>query len=121
MLPPRIGDLGLRGLWDLKLDPDHTGWLVGAGGWLLGSVRAIASVWALVGGGSVGTHPDGAGHGVPQAQAVGAAAAQGRFLSGIREAPVFCVVPLCLTAAGCFVLFIYGDALYRLLEPMVGR
>ena len=36
---------------------------------------------------------------------------------GIREAPLLCVVPLCLTAAGCLVLFLYGDALYEMLLP----
>jgi multicomponent Na+:H+ antiporter subunit D len=35
-----------------------------------------------------------------------------------REAPLFCVVPLCITAAGCVLLFFYADALYLLLEPI---
>ena len=39
---------------------------------------------------------------------------------GIREAPIFCVVPLCLTAAGCLVLFFYADGIYALLAPIVG-
>jgi multicomponent Na+:H+ antiporter subunit D len=38
--------------------------------------------------------------------------------SGLREAPLFCVVPLCLTAAGTLLLFLYADALYLLLEPI---
>ncbi len=33
----------------------------------------------------------------------------------IEEAPLFCVVPLCLTAAGCILLFIFGDALDHLI------
>jgi len=36
----------------------------------------------------------------------------------IREAPVFCLVPLCLTAAGCVLLFFYADSLYALLRPI---
>jgi len=36
----------------------------------------------------------------------------------IREAPVFCLVPLCLTAVGCVVLFFYADSLYALLRPI---
>jgi multicomponent Na+:H+ antiporter subunit D len=37
----------------------------------------------------------------------------------VREAPLFCVVPLCVTAAGCLVLFFYAEDLYRLLTPLV--
>jgi multicomponent Na+:H+ antiporter subunit D len=38
----------------------------------------------------------------------------------IKEAPLFCVVPLCLTAAGCVVLFFFADEIYRLLKPIAG-
>ena len=38
---------------------------------------------------------------------------------GFKEAPLFCLVPLCLTAFGCLVLFFYADALYVLLQPVV--
>ncbi|MDQ5911167.1 MAG: multicomponent Na+:H+ antiporter subunit [Pseudomonadota bacterium] len=38
--------------------------------------------------------------------------------AGIREAPLACVVPLCLTAFGCVLLFFYADALYTLLAPI---
>jgi len=37
---------------------------------------------------------------------------------GIREAPLSCVVPLCITATGCVLLFFYADALYALLLPI---
>ena len=37
----------------------------------------------------------------------------------IREAPLFCLVPLSFTAAGCVALFFYADQIFRLLEPMV--
>ena len=36
----------------------------------------------------------------------------------ISEAPLLCVVPLCLTAAGCVLLFFHADALYALLSPI---
>ena len=39
---------------------------------------------------------------------------------GVREAPLFCVAPLCLTALACLVLFFYADDVYRLLAPIVG-
>ena len=34
----------------------------------------------------------------------------------IEEAPLFCVVPLCITATGCLLLFIFGDALDHLIS-----
>jgi multicomponent Na+:H+ antiporter subunit D len=37
----------------------------------------------------------------------------------VREAPLFCVLPLSLTAAGCVALFFYADEIYRLLLPLV--
>jgi multicomponent Na+:H+ antiporter subunit D len=37
---------------------------------------------------------------------------------GIQEAPVFCVIPLSLTAVGCLLLFFFADALYALLLPI---
>ena len=38
----------------------------------------------------------------------------------IKEAPLFCVVPLCVTAAGCVALFFFADEIYRLLLPIAG-
>ena len=53
------------------------------------------------------------------ARPLGAAAAPGPPpAGGIREAPLFCVVPLCVTAAGCVGLFLSADAIYRLLAPI---
>ncbi len=37
---------------------------------------------------------------------------------GLREAPLFCVVPLCVTAAGCVALFFFANDVYRLLAPI---
>ncbi len=37
----------------------------------------------------------------------------------IKEAPMFCLVALCLTAAGSVLLFFYADHLYRFLSPIV--
>jgi len=38
--------------------------------------------------------------------------------SQIQEAPLACVVPLCITAFGCILLFFYADAVYELLLPI---
>ena len=35
---------------------------------------------------------------------------------GIHEAPAFCVVPLCLTAAGCIALFFFAGPVYPLIQ-----
>ncbi|HSR72055.1 MAG TPA: proton-conducting transporter membrane subunit, partial [Kiloniellales bacterium] len=51
-----------------------------------------------------------------QPAAAGAAASP---RGGIREAPLLCVLPPCITALGCIVLFFYADPVYRLLEPIV--
>ena len=37
----------------------------------------------------------------------------------IKEAPMLCVIPLCITAAGCLALFFFADEIYRLLMPIV--
>lgn len=37
---------------------------------------------------------------------------------GLREAPLFCLVPLCLTALGCIALFFFADPLYQLIAPI---
>jgi len=38
----------------------------------------------------------------------------------IDEAPMLCVVPLCITAFACFLLFLYADYLFFFLKPIVG-
>jgi multicomponent Na+:H+ antiporter subunit D len=38
--------------------------------------------------------------------------------SGIHEAPLFCLVPICITATGSILLFFFADDIYRLLEPI---
>lgn len=37
----------------------------------------------------------------------------------IKEAPLFCVIPLCITAFGCIVLFFYGEGIYNMLMKIV--
>lgn len=36
----------------------------------------------------------------------------------VEEAPLLCVVPLCITAFGCFLLFFLADSLYAFLQPI---
>jgi multicomponent Na+:H+ antiporter subunit D len=37
----------------------------------------------------------------------------------IQEAPMLCVVPLCITSFGCLLLFLYADRLFAFLQPIV--
>lgn len=41
-------------------------------------------------------------------------------ISSVNEAPLLCVVPLCVTASGCLILFFLADAVHQFLEP-IGR
>lgn len=36
----------------------------------------------------------------------------------ISEAPMFCVLPLCATAVGGIILFLFADRIYAVLEPL---
>lgn len=45
--------------------------------------------------------------------------AKGIAWGNLREAPLLCVLPPMLTAAGCFALFFYGGALYQYLLPIL--
>jgi multicomponent Na+:H+ antiporter subunit D len=50
-------------------------------------------------------------------QAVGAAVTPGR--GPIAEAPLLCVLPPCLTALGCLILFFYASDVIDLLKPII--
>jgi len=41
--------------------------------------------------------------------------------SGLQEAPTFCVIAQCFTAFGCLILFLWPDAIFRLLGQLVGQ
>ena len=114
-LPPMGGSWSK---WYLMLGAADTGQLIMIGVLMVSSLLNVAYLLPIVGRGFFASATATDGHGAPQAQSAGAAAVPGSAVSGIREAPMFCVVPLCLTAAGCIVLFLYADALYRLLEPI---
>lgn len=36
----------------------------------------------------------------------------------VEEAPLLCVLPLCVTAFGCLILFFFADSLFDFLEPI---
>jgi multicomponent Na+:H+ antiporter subunit D len=99
-----IGLPPFGGLWSkyyLMLGAVDRGQLVFAGALMISSLLNIAYLLPVVARGYFAP-PDG--------EAGGATA--------IREAPVFCLVPLCLTAVGCVLLFFFADSLYALLRPI---
>lgn len=38
--------------------------------------------------------------------------------TSIQEAPLMCLIPLCLTALGGFALFFFADPIYQVLQPL---
>jgi len=44
-----------------------------------------------------------------------------QFKSEIREAPLACLIPILLTAAGCVIIFVYPDPFHALLQQIVRR
>ena len=70
-----------------------------------------------------GGHHDGDGHGDGDGDGDGdveaVSAAQGSWRDRIAEAPLFCLVPLWITALGCIALFVFADELYNMLLPIV--
>lgn len=101
-----IGLPPLGGMWSkyyLSLAAADTGQLVFIAALMISSVLNVAYLMPIV--------------------------ARGFFRSGeaadseteIKEAPVFCVVPLCISALGCIALFFFADDLYNLLLPLAGE
>lgn len=43
---------------------------------------------------------------------------KGGFFGQLQEAPIFCVAPLCLTAAGCIAMFFGAPFVYDLIESI---
>jgi multicomponent Na+:H+ antiporter subunit D len=110
-LPP-LG--GAWGKWYLMLGAAEAGQLVMVAVLMISSLLNVAYLIPIVARGFFLPANE------PQPASAGAAAAPipKGGLGGIREAPMFCVVPLCLTAAGCLALFFFADPIYRLLEPI---
>ncbi len=86
--------------WNLMLGAAQSGHLVFVAVLMLSSLLSLAYLMPVVG---------------------RAFFAAGKDMGGVREAPLFCVVPLCLTALAGPALFFLAPALERLLAPLVGR
>ncbi len=106
-----IGLPPLGGAWSklaLMAAAADTGQIIMIGVLMLSSVLNVAYLLPLVVRGFFAPQP---------ARAPGSGATYDG-LSGIREAPAFCVVPPCLTAFGCILLFFFAEPLRRFLEQI---
>lgn len=107
-LPPLAGTWSK---WYLALGAAETGMLIVVLVYMVSSLLNIAYLMPIVAKGFFRPAPELA------TASAGAAVAPSR--NRIQEAPLFCVLPPCLTALGCFVLFFYADAIIALLRPIV--
>jgi multicomponent Na+:H+ antiporter subunit D len=57
----------------------------------------------------------------PHAGGKAGVSGEGAEAGEVKEAPWACVVPVCLTAAGCVALFLWPDVLIRLAGFMIER
>ena len=107
-LPPFAGTWSK---WYLALAAADTGMVLVIAVYMVSSLLNVAYLMPLVARGFFLP--------APAPQPAGAAVAPGaRF--GIAEAPLLCVIPPCLTALGCVILFFYADEVVDLLRPIVG-
>lgn len=107
-----IGLPPLGGAWSkftLMIAAADTGQIIIIGVLMLSSLLNVAYLLPLVVRGFFAKQP---------AAALGSAATFDTR-SGIREAPALCVIPPCLTAFGCIVLFFLAEPIYRFLELIV--
>ncbi|EDP66231.1 putative NADH-ubiquinone oxidoreductase subunit [alpha proteobacterium BAL199] len=107
-LPPLAG---VWSKWYLAMGAVETGMWIVVAVYMISSLLNVAYLIPVVARGFFRPSPDL----VPQS--VGAAAAPAK--DGVQEAPLLCVLPPCLTAAGCVVLFFYADEVIALLRPIV--
>mgnify|MGYP003700600325 CR=1 FL=1 len=107
-LPPFAG---VWSKWYLAMGAVDTGMWIVVAIYMISSLLNVAYLIPVV---ARGFFKPAAG---PVPQSVGAAAAPAG--GGLQEAPLLCVLPPCLTAAGCIVLFFYADSVVALLRPLV--
>lgn len=112
-LPPMGGSWAK---WYLILGAADAGQLIIIGVLMISSLLNVAYLLPIVGRGFFAGTDGSPAHGA--VHTAGAQVAPASKLRALKEAPLFCVLPPCLTAVGCIALFFYADSLFRLLEPM---
>ncbi len=113
-----VGALSVTGLpplggawskWYMMLGAAETGELLIVAVYMISSLLNVAYLMPIVANAFFAPETG------PAPRSAGAAAAP----TGIREAPLACLVPLCLTALGCVALFFFADRIYAFLTPIV--
>jgi len=118
MLAFLIGALSVAGLppgggtwskWYIALAAAETKHLVVVGALMLSTLLNIAYFMPIVANAWF----------VPRAAKSVGAMATPIEAHGLKEAPLFCLLPLCLTAIGCLVLFVFASDVQTFLAPML--
>ena len=110
-LPPMGGTWSK---WYMALGAANEGLLLVVGVYMVSSLLNVGYLLPLVVRGFFFPPPE-------PARSLGAAAVDEHHTpssGGFAEAPLWCVVPPCLTAVGCIVLFFYADPIYQFLLPL---
>ncbi len=119
MLAFLIGALSVAGLppgggtwskWYIALAAAGTEHLIVVGALMLSTLLNIAYFMPIVARAWFGPRT--------AARSAGAMAAPAAA-NGLKEAPLFCLIPLCLTALGCIALFVFAGELQAFLAPMI--
>jgi len=117
MLAFLVGALSVAGLppgggtwskWHIALAAAETDRLAIVGALMLSTLLNIAYFMPIVARAWFSPRAAGA-TAAPAAQSAG----------GLKEAPLFCLLPLSLTALGCIVLFVFAGELQAFLAPMI--
>lgn len=113
-----IGALSVAGLppgggtwskWYIALAAAETGHLIVVGALMLSTLLNVAYFFPIIANAWF----------VPQtAKSVGAMATPIEA-NGMKEAPLFCLIPLCFTALGCIALFVFAGEIETFLAPMI--
>ena len=127
-----LGSLSVIGLppfggswskWYLALGAADAGYIVIVAVLMISSLLNVAYLLPVVGRAFFLPAPEAEAATAPAHDgSVGAAAGgKAKGLGSLREAPVFCVVALTVTAVGSFVVFFFADRIYDLLSPLALR
>ena len=115
-----VGALSVTGLpplggawskWYMMLGAAETGELLIVAVFMISSLLNVAYLMPIVANAFFAPETE------PVPRSAGAAAAP----PGIQEAPLACLVPLCLTALGCIALFFFADHIYAFLTPIAAK
>ncbi|NQV57376.1 MAG: monovalent cation/H+ antiporter subunit D family protein, partial [Rhodospirillales bacterium] len=110
-----IGLPPLGGAWSkfhLMLGAADAEQFVFVGVWMLSSILSAAYLIPVIARAFFRPLP-------PQARSAGAAATnETNGTSGIQEAPLFCLIAICLSAAGTFILFFFAGDVAAFLSPI---